>query len=110
MSKKMKALQISALLTAVSGATLLVPATSSTANAAEIRTVDERCWDQQPGDRRLHNCDFIQYGLTPGGGPDAAGVGAGAVAPEDPDAGEGGSGGPTPGGGSNPDPVDPYTS
>lgn len=95
MSKKFKALQISALLTAVSGATLLVPVTSSTVNAAEVRQVGERCWDQTT-DRRLHNCDYIQYGLTPGEG-DNTGAPAGT-----PDATDGNSGGP--------DPVDPYTS
>lgn len=65
MSKKTKALQISALLTAVSGVTL-VAASTSTVNAAEIRTVDERCWDQQPmtsREYRLNNCAFLEYGL-----------------------------------------------
>jgi len=56
MSKKFKAPQMSALLTAASGAALLVPVTASTANAAEVRQVGERCWDQTT-DRRLHNCD-----------------------------------------------------
>jgi len=108
MSKKMKALQISALLTAVSGATLLMPAASSPANAAEVRTIDERCWDKPSEYRRLHNCDFIQYqyGLTPGTSPDGIGENNNTVGPDAP---EGGSGGPG-GGGTDPDPVDPYTS
>ena len=95
MSKKNKAFQLSALLTAVSGATLLVSA--DTIRAAEIRTADERCWDQQPitpREYRLNNCDFIQYGLLPSDDPntDPSNV-------DTPDAG--GGGGPTP--------VDPYT-
>lgn len=108
MSKKKKALQISALLTAVSGATLLMPAASSPANAAEVRTIDERCWDKPSEYRRLHNCDFIQYGLTPREGTENTNQNPGngsATTPPD-----GGSGGPGGGGGENPDPVDPYTS
>lgn len=106
MSKKMKALQISALLTAVSGAALLVPASSSTANAAEVRTIDERCWDQTPAERRLHNCEFIQYGLKPGSDANGESTPQDNAGPTPPD---GGSGGPD-GGGTDPDPVDPYTS
>lgn len=96
MSKKKKALQISALLTAVSGASMLVSADN--VRAAEIRTADERCWDRErpmsPLEYRLHNCEFIQYGLQPGDTP--ANV-------DD----TGGGGGANPGGG--PTPVDPYT-
>lgn len=93
MSKKMKALQISALLTAVSGASLIVSA--DTVKAAENRPIEERCWDQEAMStqgNRFNSCGFIQYGLVPSDGPlnDV----------DTPDTG-GGDGGPTP--------VDPYT-
>lgn len=101
MSKKKKALQISALLTAVSGATLLVASGSSAVKAAEIRTVDERCWDQQPTtprEYRLNNCDFLEYGLVKADGTDSN-----SNAPQN-DVNTPGTGG----GAGGPDPVDPY--
>jgi hypothetical protein len=98
MSKKKKALHISALLTAVSGASLLVSADN--VRAAEIRTPDERCWDREtpmtPLEYRLHNCEFVQYGLQPSDSP-----------LNDVDTPSPGGGGATDGG---PTPVDPYTS
>ena len=102
MSKKRKALQISALLTAVSGATMIVTAGSATVNAAESR-VEERCWDQERTNPtttqyRLHGCAYDQYGLRGDGNNDGTSPGAG---------GGGGGGGvdPTP----DPTPPDPYT-
>lgn len=96
MSKKKKALQISALLTAVSGATL-VAASDSAVKAAEIRTVDERCWDLQPmtpREYRLNNCDFLEYGLL------KADSNNNNTSPGSPGAGGGGgAGGPDTGGG-----------
>ena len=94
MSKKNKALQISALLTAVSGATLI--ASAGNVRAAEIRTPDERCWEGKtqmtPLEYRLHNCEYVQYGLQPSDTPlndvDTPGTGAG---------------------GGRPDPIAPYT-
>lgn len=100
MSKKKKALQISALLTAVSGVTLL-SASDNAVKAAEIRTVDERCWDQQPmtpREYRLNNCDFLEYGLRKADDN---------TAENNPT--ETGGGGVGPGGGPGTDPVDPYT-
>jgi hypothetical protein len=68
MSKKRKALQVSALLSAMGGATLLVAAGSVSVQAAETNRVDERCWDQQKTapttNFRLHGCS---YGLVPKG-------------------------------------------
>lgn len=98
MSKKKKALQISALLTAVSGATL-VAASGSAVNAAEIRTVDERCWDllpMTPQEYRLNNCEFVEYGLIKS---DSDTTSQNSV--DTPDTGGGGGAG-------GPDPVDPY--
>lgn len=92
MSKKKKALQISALLTAVSGATLVV-ASGSGVKAAEIRTVDERCWALQPmtpREYRLNNCEFLEYGLLKADSDNANLDGI------DPPAGGGGTGGPDP--------------
>lgn len=103
MSKKKKALQISALLTAVSGATLLVVSSSSDVNAAEIRTADERCWDQQPQtprEYRLNNCDFIEYGLVKA---DGTNTNSNASQNDVNTPGVGGGGG-----AGGPDPVDPY--
>ena len=103
MSKKRKALQVSALLSAVSGATLIVAASSVTVRAAETNRVDERCWDQhngaQTGAGRLHGCNFIEYGLTPK--PIKGDGGVKSTTPGDPGIG-GGSGGPSGG--------DPYSS
>jgi len=71
MSKKRKALQVSALLTAVSGATLIMSA-SAPVKAAETNRVEERCWDQErtatTTQYRLHHCTYPQYGLKPGDG------------------------------------------
>lgn len=97
MSKKNKAFQISALLTAVSGATLLMSADS--VRAAENRPMEERCWDEESSiasrENRFNSCGFIQYGLIPGSGNNNP---LGDV--DTPDTG-GGGGGPTP--------VDSYT-
>ena len=100
--KKLRALQVTALLSAVSGATLIMSA-NSPAQAAE-----ESCWEpqwvQQNGvvkkERYLRGCAYNQYGLDPGlrpgdGQTDPAGTG--------PDTGGGGAGG-----GGGPIPVDPY--
>lgn len=97
MSKKRKALQISALLGAVSGATLIVAASSVRVEAAETNRVDERCWDQHKTapttQYRLHGCAYIEYGLTPK--PTAGDGGENDGTPADPGI-DGGSGGPSP--------------
>ncbi len=92
MIKKRKALQVSALLSAVTGATLILAANSSTVSAAP----KENCWDQQKNTpltrHRYYGCYYDQYGLSHDGGgiktrPDI-----------------------TPGPGPGPDPGPPYTS
>lgn len=96
MSKKRKALQVSALLSAMGGATLLVAAGSVSVQAAEINRVDERCWDQEKTapttNFRLHGCT---YGLVPkgDGGPNKGNT------PTDTGIPSGGGGGPSGGGG-----------
>ncbi|WP_374332475.1 hypothetical protein [Aestuariivirga sp.] len=91
MSKKRKALQVSALLSAVSGATLIMSA-SAPVQAAETNRVEERCWDQErtatTTQYRMYNCKYNQYGLKPGDGgldkgynPDDAGTGGGGGGP-----------------------------
>jgi hypothetical protein len=99
--KKLRALQVTALLSAVSGATLIMSA-NSPAQAAE-----ESCWEpqwvQQNGvvkkERYLRGCAYNQYGLDPGlrpgdGQTDPAGTG-----PETGGGGGGGGTGPDTGGG-----------
>ena len=71
MNKKRKALQVSALLSAMGGATLLVAASSVSVQAAEAKRIDESCWDQKKAapttSHRLKGCS---YGLVPkGDGP-----------------------------------------
>lgn len=98
MSKKRKTLQVTALLGAVSGATLMVGATATTVQAAETNRVEERCWDQQKTapttQYRLNGCAYDQYGL-----PIKGDGGDNDYTPADPGAGGGGgpSGGPQPG-------------
>jgi hypothetical protein len=98
--KKLKALQVTALLSAVSGATLLMSANSS------VQAAEESCWEpqweQQNGvaskERYLRGCAYNQYGiggLRPADGGDND--------PSDVDTPETGGGG-----GPGPDPVDPY--
>ena len=112
MTKKRKALQISALLTAVSGATMLMSASDPAFAAPVLNNIDQNCCPAQgstdprcqnpvqpPSEEiRLHGCAFIEYGLTPNNripGGDGGGAGGG---------GGGGGGGPEPG------PRPPYTS
>jgi hypothetical protein len=99
MTKKRKALQVSALLSAVSGATMIVAAGS--ASAAETNRVEERCWDQErtapTTQYRMHGCAYDQYGLTPKGDG-----GDNTFTPTDPGTGGGGGGGPSGGGGYTP--------
>jgi hypothetical protein len=98
-ANKLRALQVTALLSAVSGATLIM-STVSPAQAAE-----ESCWEPQwkqqngvtPKERYLRGCAYNQYGLDPGLRPA--------------DGGEDDSDGvdtPEAGGNPRPDPVDPY--
>lgn len=98
MSKKLKALQITALLTAVSGATLVAGASDSPVQAAEKRVL-ERCWDRKNSSSqtndRLRGCLYEQYGLK---GDDSAG---------DPPGGGGGGVNPQPGPGPQPGPYGP---
>lgn len=99
-SKRLKALQFTALLGAVSGATLIMSASSP------VQAAEESCWEpqweQQNGvaakERYLRGCAYNQYGL--GGLRPADG---GDTDPGDVDTPETGGGG-----GPNPDPVDPY--
>lgn len=101
MSKKRKALQAVGLLSAVSGATLIVAVGSTSVRAAETNRVDQRCWDQNSpsGARdRLHGCAYIEYGLTP---KPIKGNGAGTPATSP-------TGGTFPGGSAGPQEVDPY--
>ena len=99
MSKKRKALQVTALLSAVSGATMIVAASSTTVSAGETNRVEERCWDQERTNPttqyRMNGCAYDQYGLTPnkGDGNDPGNT------PADPGAGGGGGGGGNPAGG-----------
>lgn len=97
MSKKRKGLQASALLSAVSGATLMVAAGSTSVQAAESNRVEERCWDQQSTasttQYRMNGCVYNQYGLVPKDGNDTNG----SFNTPDPGAG-GGGGGPSGGG------------
>lgn len=99
MSKKRKALQVTALLSAVSGATMIVTAGTTPVSAGESR-VEERCWDQEPfaptTQYRLHGCTYNQYGLTPA--PTGNGSNNGGYTPAEPGTG-GGGGGPSGGGG-----------
>lgn len=98
MSKKRKALQVSALLSAVSGATMIVAAGSAPVSAAETNRVEERCWDQErtapTTQYRMHGCAYDQYGLTPKGDGSNNGY-----TPADPGTGGGGGGGGPSGGG-----------
>ncbi|PZF76391.1 hypothetical protein DK847_14535 [Aestuariivirga litoralis] len=98
MSKKRKALQVSALLSAVSGATLMVAAGSTNVQAAESNRVEERCWDQQSTatttQYRMNGCVYNQFGLVPKDGTD---VNGNDFSTPDPGAG-GGGGGPSGGG------------
>lgn len=98
--KKFRALQVTALLSAVSGATLIMSANSP------VQAAEESCWEpqweQQNGvankERYLRGCAYNQYGLgglRPGDG--------GGNDPSDVDTPETGGGG-----GPGPDPVDPY--
>jgi len=93
MSKRMKALQITAFLSAVSGATLLVAAQGS----APAQAAEDRCWDHPTTSTtttyRLHGCAYNQYGLSPvpgdgGDTPTTSPVGSGT---------NGGGGRPSPG-------------
>lgn len=101
MSKKFKnlrALQVTALLSAVSGATLIMSA-SAPVNAAE-----ESCWEQPQGsttdERYLRGCAYNQYGL----GTLLRPADGGENDPSDIDTPEtGGGGGPDP----DPGPPDP---
>ena len=96
MTKKRKALQVSALLSAMSGATMIVAAGSTPVAAAETNRIEERCWDQErtapTTQYRLHGCAYNQYGLTPKGDGDT-------TDPTPPDPGPDGGGGDGPSGG-----------
>lgn len=99
MSKKRKALQVSALLSAVTGATLIMSA------SAPVQAAEESCWNLPAGTTKkeifLRGCAFNQYGLTPGLRPADGGDDNGQTLPDPGDGG--GAGGPST------DPVDPYT-
>lgn len=99
--KKLRALQVTALLSAVSGATLLMSANST------VQAAEESCWEPQweqqnrvaIKERYLRGCAFNQYGLNPGLRPSDGNQ-------DDPsDVDTPGTGG----GGGRPDPIDPYT-
>lgn len=98
MSKKRKALQVTALLSAVSGATMIVAAGSTPVGAAESNRVEERCWDQErtapTTQYRMNGCAYDQYGLT----PKKDGTDNNGFTPTDPGTGGGGGGGPSGGG------------
>ena len=102
MSKKNKVLQVTALLSAVSGATLIAGASSSPALSAEIRPVDYRCWDQEPHatsrDYRIHGCVYQEFGLARDHG------GSGGPANSTTDNGGGSRPGPGPGPSPGPEP------
>lgn len=97
----LRALQVTALLSAVSGAALIM-----TPNAP-AQAAEESCWEpqwkQQNGlkskERYLRGCAYNQYGL--GGLRPADGSTNEPTDVDTPETGEGGGGGP--------DPVDPYT-
>ncbi|MFO1130985.1 MAG: hypothetical protein U1E16_03065 [Hyphomicrobiales bacterium] len=88
MSKKLKALQVSALLSAVTGATLIMSA------SAPVQAAEESCWSQlsRPNTHQyVRGCAFDQYGLKPGLRPADGGADKGQNIP---DVGGGGGGGP----------------
>jgi hypothetical protein len=100
-TKNLRSLQVTALLTAVSGATLIMSASTP------VQAAEESCWEPQweqqngvePRERYLRGCAFNQYGLgglrpADGGENDPSGVDT----PE-----TGGGGGPNP----DPGPPDP---
>lgn len=102
MSKKLKnlrALQVTALLSAVSGATLIMSA------SAPVKAAEESCWEQPTtattDERYLRGCAYNQYGLTTRLRP-ADGGENGPTDVDTPETGGGGGGGGTP--------VDPYRS